>query len=121
MSADAPGDQVFGSGTVSAELERIRAGALVALQLLVGKYRRGLQKASRRTTAREGLILHDLELRGLNAEAFRVMLHGGHVVIDDPSLYGRWIFPGSVGHRGTAPLRQPTGETCTLTMPGHFN
>jgi hypothetical protein len=84
----------------------------------VGKYRRGLQKASRRTTAREGLILHDLELRGLNAEAFRVMLHGGHMVLDDPSLCRRWIFPGSVGHRGTAPLKQTTGRDLRVDHAG---
>jgi hypothetical protein len=44
VSAGAGDDRIFGSGVVSADLERIRAGALVALQLLVAKYSRGLQK-----------------------------------------------------------------------------
>jgi hypothetical protein len=82
--------------SVSAELERLRVGALVKLQLVVSRYRRGLAEASGRATPKESLILRDLEARGLDAEAFLVMLHGGHVVIDDPELYERWTFPDSV-------------------------
>lgn len=98
MDGRAPevGDGGLTPGSVSAELERLRVGALVKLQLVVSRYRKGLAEASGRATPKESLILRDLEVRGLDAEAFRVMLHGGHVVIDDPELYERWTFPDSV-------------------------
>jgi len=91
---EAAGGATLDSG--SAELERLRVGALIKLQLVVSRYRKGLAEASERATPRESLILRDLEARGLDAEAFQVMLHGGHVVVDDPELYERWTFPDSV-------------------------
>ena len=77
-------------------LERRRVVAMVALQLLFAKYHAGLADASERVTEREMVILRDLEACGLDAQGFEVMLSGGHVVIDDPALYERWVSSGSV-------------------------
>ena len=76
-------------------LARLRVNGLVSLQLLFVKYRKGLADASRRATDKELLVMRDLEERGLDAQGLRVMLGGGHVVIDDPELYERWVFPDS--------------------------
>ena len=76
-------------------LARLRVNGLVSLQLLFVKYRKGLADASRRATDKELFVMRDLEERGLDAEGLRVMLGGGHVVIDDPELYERWVFPDS--------------------------
>jgi hypothetical protein len=79
-----------------AALERLRVGALTRVQLLVSKYRRGLAEAAAGVTGPESAVLQDLQDRGLDASGLRVMLHGGHIVIDDPDLYDRWVFAGSV-------------------------
>ena len=41
-------------------------------------------------------MVRHLETRGLDAKAFQVVLHGGHIVIDDPELYERWTCPDNV-------------------------
>jgi hypothetical protein len=82
-----------GRATPADSLERLRVRALVSLQLLFARYRKGLSEASDRVTPEETLVLRDLEERGLDAEGLRVMLSGGHVVVDDPELYERWSFP----------------------------
>ena len=42
---------------------------------------------SGRAPRKESFILRRLEARGFDAKAFQVVLHGGHVVMDDPELY----------------------------------
>jgi len=79
----------------SAETERIRTRirSVVEIAAHAGGYRRGLVQAAKRLTPEEAAILSDLESHGLNVKQLHDVLHGAHVLIDDPSLYERWSFP----------------------------
>lgn len=80
-----------------AETERIRTRVRLMVQITsrVGKYRSGLAEAARWLTPSEAAILADLEFHGLNVSQLREVLCGAHVLVDDPALYERWLFPES--------------------------
>ncbi len=76
-----------------AERVRTRVRLLVELTTRAGRFRRGLVAAARSLTPYEAAVLGDLEAHGLNVDQLRDVLCGGHVLVDDPALYDRWLFP----------------------------
>src|SRR5436190_14308807 len=74
---------------------RRRVRLMVEITSRVGVYRAGLALAARRLTPSEAAIVADLEQHGLDVPQLRDVLCGGHVLVDDPDLYGRWRFPKS--------------------------
>ena len=81
------------SKTTSTELIRRRVRLMVEISARPGVYRRGLEKAAERLTPEEAAVLADLEFHGLNVVQLRDVLRGAHVLVDDASLYERWLFP----------------------------
>jgi hypothetical protein len=67
---------------------------MVQISARPGVYRRGLVKTAQRLTPQEAVVLADLEHHGLDVVQLQDVLRGAHVLIDDPSLYQRWQFPG---------------------------
>lgn len=82
------------------ETERIRnrVRLMVEISARPGVYRRGLEKAAARLTPEEAAVLADLESHGLNVLQLRDVLRGAHVLVDEPTLYERWLFP-KVSHQ----------------------
>jgi hypothetical protein len=73
-----------------AEQVRDRVRLMIEITARAGEYRRGLLKAAARLSPEEAMILADLEQRGLQVPQLRDVLRGGHVLVDDPRLYGKW-------------------------------
>ncbi len=82
------------------ETERIRARVRLMIEITArgGRFRRGLVQAAARLTPEEAAIVADLESHGLDVTQLRDLLHGAHVLVDEPYLYERWLFP-SVSHQ----------------------
>lgn len=78
---------------VSTEQIRRRVRLMVQISARPGVYRRGLENAAERLTPQEAVVMADLEHHGLNVVQLRDVLRGAHVLVDDPSLYERWLFP----------------------------
>ena len=57
-----------------------------------GEYRKGLEAAAKNLSPEEAAIMADLERHGLQVPQLEDVLHGGHVLIDDPQLYDDWRF-----------------------------
>jgi hypothetical protein len=72
---------------------RRRVRLMVEISARPGIYRRGLETAAERLTPEEASVLADLEFHGLDVVQLRDVLRGAHVLVDDPSLYERWLFP----------------------------
>jgi len=96
------------------ETERVRRRVrlMVEITARVGAYRAGLSLAARRLTPEAAAIIADLERHGLDVPQLRDVLCGGHVLVDDPELYGRWRFPKSrtrlsSHHKGIDKQRYP--------------
>lgn len=81
------------SNPISTEQIRRRVRLMVQISARPGVYRRGLEQAAKRLTPQEAAVLADLEHHGLNVIQLRDVLRGAHVLVDDPSLYERWLFP----------------------------
>ena len=83
------------------ETERIRNRVRLMVEITArsGSYRKGLAKAAGRLTPEEAAIIADLEQHGLDVEQLRDVLCGGHVLVDEPSLYQRWRFPNGSRER----------------------
>ncbi len=77
---------------------RQRVRLMVEISARPGIYRRGLEAAASRLTPQEAAVLADLESHGLDVIQLRDVLRGAHVLIDEPSLYKRWLFP-KVSHQ----------------------
>lgn len=77
----------------AAEQVRQRVRSLVDITSRVSVFRTGLKLAARRLTREEATIIADLEAHGLDVTQLREVLWGGHVLVDDPSLYESWRFP----------------------------
>jgi len=82
------------SKPISIEQIRRRVRLMVQISAQPGVYRRGLEKTAERLTSQEAVILADLEHHGLDVVQLQDVLRGAHVLVDDPSLYERWQFPG---------------------------
>ena len=82
------------------ETERIRARVRLMIEITArgGRFRGGLLQAAERLTPEEAAIVADLETHGLDVTQLRDLLHGAHVLVDEPYLYERWLFP-SVSHQ----------------------
>ncbi|MFI5759005.1 hypothetical protein [Streptomyces sp. NPDC051569] len=81
------------SDTVPAERAdevRTRVRLMIEITARAGSYRKGLVKAAGRLSPEEAVILSDLERHGLQVPQLRDVLRGGHVLVDDPQLYGKW-------------------------------
>ena len=72
---------------------------MVEISARAAQYRRGLVKAATHLTPQEAAVLADLESHGLDVKQLRDVLHGAHVLVDEPSLYERWLFPKVSRHR----------------------
>jgi hypothetical protein len=83
------------AATDASSTERIRRRARLIIEISnrPGIYRNGLQAAVARLTPEEAAVLADLEHHGLNVPQMRDVLRGAHVLVDEPSLYERWLFP----------------------------
>jgi hypothetical protein len=79
---------------ISTDQIRRRVRLMVQISARPGVYRRGLVKTAERLTPQEAVVLADLEHHGLDVVQLQDVLRGAHVLIDDPSLYQRWQFPG---------------------------
>lgn len=88
-----PGAPARTASSVSTAQVRRRVRLMVEISARPGVYRRGLEKAAARLTPEEAVVLADLEFHGLNVVQLREVLRGAHVLVDDPSLYERWLFP----------------------------
>lgn len=85
-----------GSPEVSAEeMDRIRTRVRLMIEMTAraGRFRRGLQQAVARLSEEEVTVVADLERLGLDVTGLRDLLQGTHVLIDQPDLYERWMFP----------------------------
>ena len=90
------GDESFGSVDLSpAEAARVRerVGLMLELSSRSNRFRRGIHRAAARLTPHEAAIVADLERQGLDVTQLRDLLHGAHVLVDQPELYERWVFP----------------------------
>lgn len=92
------GSEPSASNPVSTEQIRRRVRLMVQISARPGVYRRGLEQTAERLTAQEAVVLADLEHHGLHVRQLQDVLRGAHVLVDDPSLYERWQFPG-VSHQ----------------------
>ena len=75
-----------------------RVRLLIQITAQSATFRKGLIPATRRLSREEATIVADLEAHGLQVTQLRDVLHGGHVLIDDPQLYTRWQF-ANVSHK----------------------
>jgi hypothetical protein len=74
------------------ELVRTRVRLLIDITARAGSYRRGLLAAAAQLSPEEATIIVDLAGHGLQVPQLRDVLCGGHVLVDDPSLYESWRF-----------------------------
>ena len=83
-----------------AETERIRTRVRLMIEITAraARFRGGLLQAAERLTPEEAAIVADLESQGLDVTQLRDLLHGAHVLVDEPYLYERWLFP-KVSHQ----------------------
>jgi hypothetical protein len=88
------GSESAASKPISTDQVRRRVRLMVQISARPGVYRRGLVKTAERLTPQEAVVLADLEHHGLDVVQLQNVLRGGHVLVDDPSLYERWQFPG---------------------------
>lgn len=79
-----------------AETERVRSRVqqLLAITAKSARFRSGLMQAASHLTPEEAAIVADLEAHGLDVIQLRDLLRGAHVLVDQPELYERWLFPG---------------------------
>jgi hypothetical protein len=75
-----------------AQTVRERVRLLIEITAQAGSFRKGLVPATRRLSREEATIVSDLERNGLQVTQLRDVLHGGHVLVDDPELYTSWQF-----------------------------
>ena len=78
-----------------AETERIRERVRLMLDISArtNRFRGGILHAAARLTPQEAAIVADLERHGLDVTELRDLLRGAHVLVDQPELYERWLFP----------------------------
>ena len=95
-----PEDSTAADALSPAETERIRARVRLMIEITArtARFRGGLLQAAERLTPEEAAIVADLETHGLDVTQLRDLLHGAHVLVDEPYLYERWLFP-SVSHQ----------------------
>lgn len=96
-----PGDSKAAEAPLSSEeTERVRARVRLMIEITAraGRFRGGLLQAAERLTPEEAAIVADLEAHGLDVTQLRDLLHGAHVLVDEPYLYERWLFP-KVSHQ----------------------
>ena len=79
-----------------AETERVRSRVqqLLGITAKSARFRSGLMQAASHLTPEEAAIVADLEAHGLDVIQLRDLLRGAHVLVDQPELYERWLFPG---------------------------
>ena len=91
-----PGDSTTGAFVLSPEeTERVRQRARLMIEISArgGRFPAGLLRAAERLTPEEAAVVADLETHGLNVMQLRDLLRGAHVLVDEPYLYERWVFP----------------------------
>jgi hypothetical protein len=72
---------------------RARVQLIVEISARGARFRGGLLQAAKRLTPEEAAVVADLETHGLDVIQLRNLLRGAHVLVDEPSLYERWLFP----------------------------
>jgi hypothetical protein len=78
--------------TAQTRTVRDRVRLLIQITAQSATFRKGLVPATRRLSREEATIIADLERHGLQVTQLRDVLHGGHVLVDDPALYTSWQF-----------------------------
>ena len=78
---------------------RARVQLIIEITSKAGAYRKGLQKAAAQLSPEEAAIISDLEAHGLQVPQAHDILCGGHVLVDDPTLYEKWEFASVSHHR----------------------
>ena len=94
-TAGTTGTGTTGTGRLDAGQARTvreRVRLLIEITAQAGSFRKGLIPATRRLSREEATIVSDLERNGLQVPQLRDVLHGGHVLVDDPELYTSWQF-----------------------------
>jgi hypothetical protein len=89
------------AGALTAERTRqvqTRVKLMIRITARAGAYRKGLLAAAEHLSPEEAAIMSDLERHGLQVPQLHDVLCGGHVLVDDPSLYEDWRF-NSVSHQ----------------------
>ncbi len=84
-----------------AETERVRERVRLMLDISArtNRFRGGILHAAAHLTPPEAAIVADLERHGLDVSQLRDLLRGAHVLVDQPELYERWLFPGKSHQR----------------------
>ena len=92
MEGEHPPDSVDLS---PAETERVRERVrlMLGISARTNRFRGGILHAAARLTPQEAAIVADLERHGLDVTQLRDLLLGAHVLVDQPELYERWLFP----------------------------
>ncbi len=77
------------------ETERVRRRVRLMIEISArgARFRGGLLQAAERLTPEEAAVVTDLEAQGLDVIQLRNLLRGAHVLVDEPHLYERWLFP----------------------------
>jgi hypothetical protein len=77
------------------ETDRIRERVRLMIEISArgARFRGGLLQAADRLTPEEAAVVADLESHGLDVIQLRNLLRGAHVLVDEPYLYERWLFP----------------------------
>jgi hypothetical protein len=77
------------------ETARVRERVRLMLEISArsNRFRRGIIQAAAHLTPHEAAIVADLERHGLDVTQLRDLLLGAHVLVDQPELYERWVFP----------------------------
>ena len=92
MATRSGGSDVPSLSTEQTMQVRTRVRLLIDITARAGSYRRGLQSAAAQLSPEEAAIVVDLEEHGMQVPQLRDVLRGGHVLVDDPSLYEKWRF-----------------------------
>jgi hypothetical protein len=113
-------------GLSADETERIHARARLMIEISARgrRFPAGLLKAAGRLIPEEAAVLADLESHGLNVMQLRDLLRGAHVLVDEPQLYERWVFPRvsrqrmSSHHRRSTSMSPPRRGSAKTTSSG---
>jgi hypothetical protein len=96
---DPPAPDALDLGPAETARIRERVRLMIEISARSARFRSGLSQAATRLTPEEAAIVADLERHGLDVVQLRDLLYGAHVLVDEPYLYERWLFPGASHQR----------------------
>jgi len=117
------GDSTTADCELSAEeIDRIRTRVrlMTEISARAARFRRGPLHAAERLSPEEAAVVADLERHGLDVIKLRDLLRGAHVLVDEPYLYERWLFPHVSPPAALNPTpRDRKGSTRTTACVAH--